>query len=387
MAGKIFINYRRDDSMGTAGRLHDRLAQSFGRGNLFMDVDNIPAGVDFVDYLHNQVGACDIFLAVIGPHWLDAKDERGRRRLDNPDDFVAVEIAAALSRNIRVIPVMLDGARMPAADDLPEPIKQLVRRNAVEVRHNQFGRDAEALVAKVREALKRPPRALPSRRVWVPAAAVALLLLFAIGLYQLPIGSWVNRSAPSDSRNADSPKAQAELTPVPTPGPHPSDEQRTADDLARQAKAAGEEQEKRQALLDQTLRNVAAQRQEMMKNATNNLQGRSPVKVLGLELADMSDDLRKRYKIKAGLKGVVVTSVDAGSQAFLEISPGYVIVEANQQPVASTADFQAKVDKLNKDGEGLLLLKVADANGLLRDAMLFLNLGSSPTLPAVRNIR
>ena len=85
---KIFINYRRDDLIGTAGRLHDRLAQTFGRKNLFMDVDHIPAGVDFVDYLHSQVAACDVFLAVIGPNWLDAKDDDGRRRFDNPDDFV-----------------------------------------------------------------------------------------------------------------------------------------------------------------------------------------------------------------------------------------------------------------------------------------------------------
>jgi len=73
MAAKIFINYRRDDSTGTAGRLHDRLAQSFGRKNLFMDIDHIPPGVDFINYLNNQVAACDVFLAVIGPNWLDAK--------------------------------------------------------------------------------------------------------------------------------------------------------------------------------------------------------------------------------------------------------------------------------------------------------------------------
>src|SRR5215469_4681140 len=125
MAGKIFINYRRDDSPGTAGRLHDRLAQTFGRNNLFMDVDHIPAGVDFVEYLHSQVAACRVFLAVIGRNWLDAKDDDGRRRLDNPDDFVAIEIAAALSRDIRVIPVLVDGALMPKARDLPEPLKPL----------------------------------------------------------------------------------------------------------------------------------------------------------------------------------------------------------------------------------------------------------------------
>jgi hypothetical protein len=115
-----------------AGRLHDRLAQTFGRNNLFMEVDHIPAGVDFVEYLHGQVAACDVFLAVIGPNWLDAKDDSGRRRFDNPDDFVTIEIAAALARNIRVIPVLVDGARTPKADRLPDSIKPLVRRNAVE---------------------------------------------------------------------------------------------------------------------------------------------------------------------------------------------------------------------------------------------------------------
>ena len=147
----------------TAGRLHDRLAQTFGRENLFMDVDHIPAGVDFVDYLPSQVAACDVFLAVIGPNWLDAKDDDGRRRFDNPNDYVAVEIAAALARNIRVIPVLIDGARTPKADKLPDSIKPLVRRNAVEVRNTNFSHDAESLIPKIHEALKT---ARPVTRRW-----------------------------------------------------------------------------------------------------------------------------------------------------------------------------------------------------------------------------
>ena len=83
-----------------------------------MDVDHIPAGVDFLEYLNSQVAACDVFLAVIGPNWLDAKDDDGRRRFDNPDDFVTIEIAAALARKIRVIPVLVDSARTPKADKL-----------------------------------------------------------------------------------------------------------------------------------------------------------------------------------------------------------------------------------------------------------------------------
>src|SRR5215211_1323538 len=109
MAGKIFLNYRREDSFGTAGRLYDRLLQAFGRENLFMDVDHIPAGVDFASYLNKQLAECDVFLVVIGPNWLEARDENGVRRITKPDDYVAVEITSALARDIRVIPVLIDG--------------------------------------------------------------------------------------------------------------------------------------------------------------------------------------------------------------------------------------------------------------------------------------
>src|ERR1700758_4207711 len=100
MADKIFINYRRDDSSATAGRLHDRLAREFGEKSLFMDVDSMPAGIDFVAYLNARVEAFDLFLAIIGPDWLDARNATGGRRLDDPEDYVAVEIAAALRREI-----------------------------------------------------------------------------------------------------------------------------------------------------------------------------------------------------------------------------------------------------------------------------------------------
>ena len=116
MTGKIFINYRREDSTGTAARLHDRLAQEFGRENLFEDV----VGVDLKARLSDQVAACQVLLTVIGPNWLDAKDEAGQHQLHHPDDFVAVEIAAALARNIFIIPVLVDGARMPKLSWLPE---------------------------------------------------------------------------------------------------------------------------------------------------------------------------------------------------------------------------------------------------------------------------
>jgi TIR domain len=149
MARKIFINYRRGDSAGTAGRLRDRLAHAFGTDNLFMDVDNIPAGIDFVNHLSAQVAICDVFLVVIGSSWLNIKDESGHRRLDDPDDFVRLEIAAALSRNIPVIPVTIDGADLPKANELPDTLAPLVRRQAVQLHNAHFRQDVEALIEKI----------------------------------------------------------------------------------------------------------------------------------------------------------------------------------------------------------------------------------------------
>jgi TPR repeat protein len=203
MANKIFISYRRDDSAGTAGRLHDRLAERFGQKNLFFDVDNVPAGTDFVEYLGEQVASCDIFLCAIGPHWLDNKDDGGRRRLDQPDDFVRVEIGSALKRKIPVIPVLIDGARVPKTTELPEDIAALARRQAVEVRNSYFRRDADGLSQRIREILKQK-RSTPSRVVFAAIlGSVALFIFGAIGLYQTGIVSlpWLHSGATAQLPN------------------------------------------------------------------------------------------------------------------------------------------------------------------------------------------
>ena len=92
MACKLFISYRRDDSAGHTGRVHDRSQREFGPDLLFMDVDSIPLGVNFSNVIGNEVAKCNTLLAVIGPGWLDARDEKGKRRLENPDDFVQIEL-------------------------------------------------------------------------------------------------------------------------------------------------------------------------------------------------------------------------------------------------------------------------------------------------------
>ena len=117
--GRIFISYRRDETAYPAGWLYDRLADHYGGGQVFKDVDSIELGDDFVQVITRAVGSCDVLLALIGEQWLTITDEHGRRRLDDPDDFVRLEIEAALTRNVRVIPILVDGARMPRADELP----------------------------------------------------------------------------------------------------------------------------------------------------------------------------------------------------------------------------------------------------------------------------
>ena len=145
MLGGVFISYRREDSGGFAGRIYDRLTSRLGRDSVFFDVDNIPAGLDFVDILSERVGKCDALVAVIGRAWNPVGGKENRPRLDDPNDFVRVEIEAALARGIRVIPVLVDGAAMPRAEDLPECLKKLVRRQGIEISHTRFHSDVERL--------------------------------------------------------------------------------------------------------------------------------------------------------------------------------------------------------------------------------------------------
>ena len=164
MAPKIFISYRREDSAGHAGRVHDRLQRVFGHDLLFMDVDSIPLGTNFVEVLAEEIAKCDALLAIIGPGWLDARDEKDQRRLENPDDFVRIEIGTALKRGIRVIPVLLEGTHVPKADELPDDLKGLALRNGLDVRHASFSEDMERLIhgLKGKQSRQYPAPAVPS---------------------------------------------------------------------------------------------------------------------------------------------------------------------------------------------------------------------------------
>lgn len=149
MGGRIFISYRRGEDTASAGRLYDRLNRTFRR-RLFMDVDSIPPGEDFIAILEREVAACDVLLALIGRGWLSAVDEAGRRRLDNAADFVRIEVGAALAQRKRVIPVLIEMVAMPRPDELPDDLKPLARRNAVRISHERFESDVQRLIKALR---------------------------------------------------------------------------------------------------------------------------------------------------------------------------------------------------------------------------------------------
>lgn len=168
----IFISYRRSDSEGEAGRLFDDLVAHFGEQMVFMDVAGIEAGRDFRKVIEESVAGCGVLLVIMGPSWATAKDENGRPRLEDPNDFVREEVASALRRDIPVIPVLVRGAKMPRPELLPESIKDLVFRNAVELTHARWKSDVQLFIeslrrlvsdsGEIRSADRRPSGQTPS---------------------------------------------------------------------------------------------------------------------------------------------------------------------------------------------------------------------------------
>jgi Flp pilus assembly protein TadD len=214
MSGPIFISYRREEGRWSAGRLYDRLIKYFNRKRVFMDIKSIHPGDDFVKAIKKKVGECDVLIAVIGDRWLTSDDGRGARRLDNPEDFVRMEIATALKRNIRVIPVLVDGAVMPPSTDLPDDLKPLVSRNALLVRDTSFDDDCRRLVAAIKrpeeEDSQKAPSGIRAKTKWLLAAVLALIA----GTGVLWFSGHKERAVALST-----PTPIPILTPIPTPTP------------------------------------------------------------------------------------------------------------------------------------------------------------------------
>src|SRR5437667_1959585 len=216
--GSIFLSYRREDSEGQAGRLYYALGGVFGPDSVFMDVAAIQPGRDFRKSIDQSLNSCGVFLSLIGKSWLTAKDTSGQRRLDDPADFVRIETGAALKRDIPVIPVLVQGASAPKPDQLPDDLKELAFRNAVELTHPRWDSDIEVLIKALRPHISQsgpkaePERVQPSNKLKATKSlaviAVLLVIVIVIGLafYAGPI-----KRSP---KKVVSPPAPTDVTPI-----------------------------------------------------------------------------------------------------------------------------------------------------------------------------
>jgi eukaryotic-like serine/threonine-protein kinase len=189
----IFISYRRSDNPDATGRIYDRLIAEFGKAQVFKDVDSIPLGMDFRGHLNDIVGGCAVVLAIIGPGWADTRSSAGQRRLEDPDDFVRIELEAALARGIPVVPVLVGNATMPGVSQLPATLAELAYRQSIQVRPDpDFHNDATRLVSALQAVLdpgapKKPPP--PAAKAasgvplkWMIAFATAMLAAAALAI-------------------------------------------------------------------------------------------------------------------------------------------------------------------------------------------------------------
>jgi TRAP-type transport system periplasmic protein len=238
---KIIISYRRSDSQAMAGRIFDRLSAHYGEGAVFMDIDAIPFGIDFRKHIGDVLRQCDLLIAVVGPHWLGRRDDGGNR-IGEPSDPVRVELEGAIERKIPVIPVLIDGGRMPGEAELPDSLKEFSFFNAAPV---DSGRDfrshmdrlvraldgmlagkggtaagqtaaAAALAAQMPAAPKAAPARLAARRVWLALAGV-VLLGGAGALLLATSSSWLSkpgRDAASQGQQPAGAESQASSPPA-----------------------------------------------------------------------------------------------------------------------------------------------------------------------------
>jgi TIR domain-containing protein len=180
MRGRIFISYRRGDTSAEARSIYQRLERSFRRKRLFMDVDSISTGRDFGAVLAETLARSVVLLVIVGRNWLHARDDAGRRKLDDPNDFVRLEIVAALKRNIPVIPVLVERARMPKAEELPDDLKPLTRYQAAIVTHENFSGDMGRIERDLRSLLN--PRLILKRIILAVVVSLIAIFLFLSGL-------------------------------------------------------------------------------------------------------------------------------------------------------------------------------------------------------------
>jgi glycerophosphoryl diester phosphodiesterase len=219
-AGRVFISYRRQDTAWPARQLYDVLVAELGADRVFKDVDNIEPGDDFVERIQSAVGSCEVLLALIGPQWLTVTDANGLRRLDDPQDFVRIEVETALTRDdVRVIPILVDNAKMPSPQELPSGLARLTRRQAVEINPVNF--DTRRLLRVLNDTLRdargdaAEPTAARRRTGLLVAVASSIVLLLAVG-----VAVWYfQRSMTADPQSSRSASSPPSITTAPSGSP------------------------------------------------------------------------------------------------------------------------------------------------------------------------
>ncbi len=178
---KIFINYRREDTSGYSGRIFDSLSYEFGEDNIFIDVTKINTGTDFTEAITQALDKCDYFLILIGNTWLSCKDDSGNLRIDNPDDFVRKEIKLAITKKIKIIPILLEDTRMPLAKELPADIQEMCKWQAIEISDSRWKYDVDKLI----KSINLGKSFLAARRKWILPVAIILILFILFGVWKL----------------------------------------------------------------------------------------------------------------------------------------------------------------------------------------------------------
>lgn len=205
----IFINYRRSDSRGTTFALREKLLKHFKENELFLDIEGLGGGEDFVNALAKTVSLADVMVVIIGPQWLDARDAEGNPRLHQPDDFVRIEIASAIAQEKKILPVLLEGAQMPSAEDLPNDMKDLSRRNAVELRLNRIEDDAREIAKTLKELV--PDKNVSQKKMVRTAAGAAAAALICGTLAGPYLSNWSGVEWAPNPAKADLQTALADL--------------------------------------------------------------------------------------------------------------------------------------------------------------------------------
>jgi hypothetical protein len=215
----VFISYRREYSSGYAGRLFGILSAHLGRENTYMDLDTIMGGDNFETVIEEKISQCDVLLAVIGERWLTSTGVNGSRRLDMAGDFVRLEIAKALERGTRVIPILVGGATMPHQDDLPNDLRPLSTHQAMDLRDAHSHADAEQLMDELYKSvpsITSRPRNLKSNRLILAVSSVLAVVVIVCGILvfrQRKLADDPNRNSADQKRHAPAdgaiPSAQA----------------------------------------------------------------------------------------------------------------------------------------------------------------------------------